>query len=250
MRNKITFHHIPSYQICNPDISNILVKFADFYHPDLSITIHITNLDDIGIVFSGIIPDGLLEIIKYLPNIKYLQFNDDIKIDEMMKEKISDNIITRTFHTFHQNDDIIRMGIHQLFSTVHYSKVLFIGGECYLYPYLVKPDKYEIYTDSYDIYMTAQANHKTTVSYLVNYHNCHIGDLDYDACILNTSIKGLTLHLNQIINNSGIPIIYIVSCSEKSFLKDYKLLTNYNLENQTKFENHGFTVFVNLLFKK
>lgn len=223
MRNKICFSGKPNLSLCNIELRQTLELFVDYFNDNLTVTINITNMKDIGIELIGEIEIELINLITIIPNLQYFSINDKEIINHDMKELIAYKTILRSFKTFHQNDDIIRHSIHSYFSTISASRVLCIGGECYIYPYLIKDIQYfQLYTDNIDIYNTCIINHNKGQQ--IDYNFFELADIDFDIAILNVSIKGLTKYMANQLLKYNIKELYLVSCSPKSFNKDYQIL--------------------------
>jgi hypothetical protein len=78
--------------------------------------------------------------------------------DELVRERICGYTITRLFQTFHQNDDDVRERLYPYLigqiGTKQRSKLVLIGGECYIYDVLFRPyfDHICIYRYAIDCY--------------------------------------------------------------------------------------------------
>lgn len=144
--------------------------------------------------------------------------------DEFVYETICGYQIKRLFHTFHQNDDIIRDQLYpkimELYKPV--DNLLLIGGECYIYGKILKYEKCDIYTDFESIYLDAKRNCDANV-YLIDYKK-HKNFGKYDMCIVNIGIKNL-------IDTFSIDcIIFYISCNSNETFENYKIIEVYNIE--------------------
>ncbi len=158
---------------------------------------------------------------------KYLrerEFTDGETYSFDFSEIIIDGIkIYKEENTFHQNDDNIQKELYNILFPIlmrGYGNVLFIGGECYVFSYIVNAKNIFCYSDSLPIINSCIKNRENIVSKLVNYNNFHIPNIKYDLCILNVGIKGLGKFLSNYISKLQIKENFYISCNEKSFIRD------------------------------
>lgn len=147
--------------------------------------------------------------------------------DELVTERICGYTITRLFQTFHQNDDDVRERLYpyliKKIGTTRRSKLVLIGGECYIYGILFRPyfDHICIYTDMPSIAIDARRNCPDAVVELVDYDALAQMRLTCSVCIINVGKQGIVDRL-QIDCKNGDNSIFYVSC-KREHLKDIKL---------------------------
>jgi hypothetical protein len=140
--------------------------------------------------------------------------------DELVREQICGYTITRLFQTFHQNDDDVRERLYSYLigqiGTTRRSKLVLIGGECYIYGVLFRPyfDHICIYTDMPSIAIDARRNCPDAVVELVDYDALAQMRLTCSACIINVGKQGIVDRLQM-----DTSTIFYVSCKQETFKK-------------------------------
>ena len=166
-----------------------------------------------------------------------LQSGTDSKIYTQTGELVTDHIcghkITRLFQTFHQNDDDVRDLLYPYLvgqiGTQRRSKLLLIGGECYLYGVLFRPyfDEICIYTDMPSIAIDARRNCPDALVYLVDYDKLAQMRLTCSVCIINVGKQGIVDRLQIECNDN----IFYVSCKQETF-KRYKIVQTFQISKK------------------
>lgn len=199
--------------------------------------------------------EKLIEYIlkSYLEEAKciYLEINKIIHKAEKFKD-----ILNLEYHplSFRQPDDTIRKWIIQFFQNEFYElkanigrweTAFCIGGECTLFgKILSRIHRKYFLTDFQSIYDDLKYNYSDKPDNLgtldntgnpenilqIDYKNCSIDwekyncNLGKSIIIANTGYQGLGENLSSEIGNSGANRIYIISCNETSFQKDFAIL--------------------------
>lgn len=151
--------------------------------------------------------------------------------DELVTERICGYTITRLFQTFHQNDDDVRERLYpyliKKIGTTRRSKLVLIGGECYIYGILFRPyfDHICIYTDMPSIAIDARRNCPDAVVELVDYDALAQMRLTCSVCIINVGKQGIVDRL-QIDCKNGDNSIFYVSCKKETF-KRYQIVETF-----------------------
>jgi len=170
-------------------------------------------------------------------------FIDVIKINELDNNDELDNneldiSISYNPKSFIQPDDTIRYGfIHYLLLErkdilQENIKLFLIGGECVLFGKLFNKNHKTFYTDFESIYNDCKYNHPEYQTHLINYNTCNIAFGINSIIIANTGYQGLGINLSNNILLSQCHYIYIISCNENSFQKDFKILSgNYKIDS-------------------
>ena len=210
---------------------------------------------------SEILSKQLIDYIlkSYLEDVKcvYLEINKIIHKEAKFKD-----ILELVYHplSFRQPDDIIRNWIIQFFQNEFYQvganididsdsnrweTLICIGGECTLFGKILSsiPKKYFL-TDFQSIYDDLKYNYSDkpdnpgTLDNTGNPENIlqidyktvsldwekYICDLGKSVIIANTGYQGLGENLSSEIGNSRANRIFIISCNENSFQKDFAIL--------------------------
>lgn len=155
---------------------------------------------------------------------------------ELVTESICDHTITRLFYTFHQNDDDVRDRLYpyliKKIGTQQRSKLLLIGGECYIYGVLFRPyfDEICIYTDMPSIAIDSRRNCPDAVVELVDYDNLAQMRLTCSACIINVGKRGVVDRL-QIECKNGDNSIFYVSCKQETFER-YQIVETFQVSKK------------------
>ena len=147
-----------------------------------------------------------------------------MQTDELVTDHICGHKITRLFQTFHQNDDDVRDLLYPYLvgqiGTHRRSKLLLIGGECYVYGVLFRPyfDEICIYTDIPSIAIDSRRNCPDAMVELVDYDALAQMRLTCSACIINVGKRGVVDRLQIECKDS----IFYVSCKQETF-KRYQI---------------------------
>jgi tRNA/tmRNA/rRNA uracil-C5-methylase (TrmA/RlmC/RlmD family) len=251
-RNKVVLNNLDiDYNILQLNIKLIIqfyIKSIDFD----SLIIQCTNQNDVGIEIIG---QNIQQFKNIKMNLKYLKINDDIFIQDYLSEIYFDIEIKRSFNSFHQNDESIRIQIYEILKSnicIKYDTFYFIGGEMYLYGKLFF-DNYVnpyFYSDYSSIIHDTKLNNPNFISniHLIDYNNCTLHD-NYlkNIMLVNNGKNGLGKHLCNEIIRLGVSKIIIISCNKKSFNKDYNVLKNhYNITNEYIISSN-YTIFIYIL---
>ena len=213
----------------------------------------------------------LIEYIlkSYLEEAKcvYLEINKIIHKQEKFKD-----ILDLEYHplSFRQPDDTIRKWIIQFITKEancdRLQTAFCIGGECTLFGKIFSsiPKKYFL-TDFQSIYDDLKYNYKDNTDNTYNfatldnilridYKTCSIDweknnfDLGKSVIIANTGYQGLGENLSSEIGNSGANRIYIISCNETSFQKDFGILgKRYMIDRKIEVRTN-YSVWIYKLF--
>jgi tRNA/tmRNA/rRNA uracil-C5-methylase (TrmA/RlmC/RlmD family) len=235
-RNKVILNNLDiDYNILQLNIKLIIqfyIKSIDFQ----SITIQCTNQNDVGIEIIG---QNITNIENM--NLKYLKINDDVFIQDYLTENYYNIEIKRSFDSFHQNDEAIRIQLYDILKSIiiiKYDTFYFIGGEMYLYGkiFINNYNNAYFYSDYPSIIHDTKINNPNFISniFLINYNNCTLHD-NYlkNIMLINNGKNGLGKHLCNEIIRLNINKIIIISCNKKSFNKDYNILKDYyNITNE------------------
>ena len=152
---------------------------------------------------------------------------------KLVTDHICGHTITRLFQTFHQNDDDVRDLLYPYLvgqiGTHRRSKLLLIGGECYLYGVLFRPyfDEICIYTDMPSIAIDARRNCPDAVVELVDYGALAQMRLTCAACIINVGKRGIVDRLQIECKDS----IFYVSCKQETF-KRYQIVQTFQISKK------------------
>lgn len=153
--------------------------------------------------------------------------------DDLVTDHICGYTITRLFQTFHQNDDDVRDLLYpyliKKIGTQLRSKLLLIGGECYIYGVLFRPyfDEICIYTDMPSIAIDSRRNCPDAVVELVDYDALAQMQLTCSACIINVGKQGVVDRLQIECKKN----IFYVSCKKETF-KRYKIVETFQVSKK------------------
>ena len=234
LRNKIKI----SYKQHITCVNSIQLSIIQFLHNLIefkTLSVQITNCNDIGIEIHLNDDQHIFNTIRlYIEslqlNIKYFSINETIYCNDMMVEKYYNQIIIRSPKSFHQTDDNIRNTLYDIMmqNVKKCQTMYFIGGEMYLYGKIMS-DKYTdgyFYSDYKSIVSDTMMNIQTSNIFLVDYKLCTLIKTDDPVAqmIINNGKTGLGTNLcNQILDNN-INTLFIISCNQKSFCRDYQIL--------------------------
>lgn len=196
----------------------------------------------------------------------YLEItNNNTKTKTIHKDGKYHDILELDYHplSFRQPDDNIRHTIISFFQNEikfldTLATIVFIGGECTLFGKVfskifskIFSDKLEIHsrhyflTDFQSIYDDLKYNYSNSENIsLIDYKTCSLEWEKYTGsegmCIIaNTGYQGLGANLANELTRSGSAVIYIISCNQTSFQKDFAILeTNYFIERKTEIKTN------------
>jgi len=187
----------------------------------------------------------------------YLEINKIIHKDGKFHD-----ILELDYHplSFRQPDDNIRHTIITYFqeeyanikrqNTTLQNTFIYIGGECTLFGRVFGKDL-EIHsrdyfiTDFQSIYNDLKYNYSNLENImLIDYKTCSLEWQKYSnsegMCIIaNTGYQGLGVNLSHELTRSRSDVIYIISCNESSFQKDFAMLeTHYFIKRKTEIKTN------------
>lgn len=208
----------------------------------------------------------------------YLEIKNIVKQNKKQSDTIIHkagkfkDILELEYHplSFRQPDDTIRNWIIQFLTKEancgRWETLICIGGECTLFGKILSsiPKKYFL-TDFQSIYDDLKYNYKDNTDNTYNfatldnilridYKTCSIDwekyncDLGKSVIIANTGYQGLGENLSSEIGNSGANRIYIISCNETSFQKDFGILgKRYMIDRKIEIRTN-YSVWIYKLF--
>ena len=215
-------------------INNIILENND------RINIQITNLGDWSINFSikKDLSQNIITLLNEDIKLKYLEVNK-IVLKNLYLEKIYFyKIIKRSAYSFHQNDENIRKilyyNLYKFISSITFNEIIFLGGEMYLFGTIINSEKKYFYSDYKSIVDdTINNNINSNDVELVNYEDKKINIKNGDIILINNGKSGLGSNLCKKILENDYEWIVIISCNNKSFEKDYKILNvKYKIINK------------------
>lgn len=188
----------------------------------------------------------------------YLEINKIIH-----KNRKYHDILELDYHplSFRQPDDNIRNTIITYFQK-EYNQLqqvantfIYIGGECTLFGRvfgnkLENHSRYYFITDFQSIYDDLKYNYSNSENsnseniMLIDYKTCSLEWEKYSCgmgmCIIaNTGYQGLGINLSQELTLSRSDVIYIISCNETSFQKDFAILeTHYFIKRKIEIKTN------------
>ncbi len=234
-------------------IENLFMKNNIILENNEKINIQITNLGDWSINFS-IKKDLLQNIINFLNEdikLKYLEINKIVIKNSYLEEIYFNKIIKRSAYSFHQNDENIRKilydNIYKFILSIKFNEIIFIGGEMYLFGTIINSEKKYFYSDYKSIVDDTIINDiNSNYVELVNYEDKKINIKNGDIILINNGKSGLGNNLCKKILENDYEWIVIISCNNKSFENDYKILNiKYKIIN--RFEIYT-NYLINLIF--
>lgn len=176
------------------------------------------------------------DINKFISHLTYFKINNNVIKNDFMYELFFNNYIIRSACSFHQNDNNIRVKLyHCIINDIKYVKnMYYIGGEMYLFGKILN-DRYEFgyfYSDFESIILDCYMNNNyfNNEIFLVDYTNCELfspNDNDTKCVIINIGKNGIRKHLCNELIRLNFDTIFIISCHEKNFTKDYDILKAY-----------------------
>ncbi len=234
-------------------IENLFMKNNIILENNDKINIQITNLGDWSINFS-IKKDLLQNIINFLNEdikLKYLEINKIVIKNSYLEEIYFNKIIKRSAYSFHQNDENIRKilytNLYKFILSIKFNEIIFIGGEMYLFGTIINSEKKYFYSDYKSIVDDTIINDiNSNYVELVNYEDKKINIKNGDIILINNGKSGLGNNLCKKILENDYEWIVIISCNNKSFENDYKILNiKYKIIN--RFEIYT-NYLINLIF--
>lgn len=228
-------------------LNNIILENND------KINIQITNTNDWSIIFNlkNEITTNIITTLYEDIKLKYLEINKIVLKNLYLEEIYFDKIIKRSAFSFHQNDENIRKilydNIYKFVFSKNFKKIIFLGGEMYLYGKIIDADQKYFYSDYKSIVDdTILNNINSKYVKLIDYADKSIKIESGNMILVNNGKSGLGINLCQKILENEYEWIIIISCNNKSFENDYKILNmKYKIINKLEiFTNY----LINLIF--
>ena len=228
-------------------LNNIILENND------KINIQITNTNDWSIIFNlkNEITTNIITTLYEDIKLKYFEINKLVLKNLYLEEIYFDKIIKRSAYSFHQNDESIRKilydNIYKFALSKNFKKIIFLGGEMYLYGKIIDTDQKYFYSD-YKSIVDDTVHNNINLKYvkLIDYENKDIKIESGDMILVNNGKSGLGINLCQKILENEYEWIIIISCNNKSFENDYEILNmKYKIINKLEiFTNY----LINLIF--
>lgn len=244
-RNKIIFRKNVQYDILNENLLNKIKQYENIFLNDWTFEIQITNTHQ-----------WTLKIYTHSNNYLYYDFDDDLIYLEVnniilinknncilfdtIKVNLNEIQIFRHKDSFHQNDSNIGNYLYEaIINQINFNIFdigVFIGGEMVLFGLLLLENYLNgyFYSDFESIVNDAKVNCFNNVE-LIDYDSCNINisqKYKTSFCICNTGKSGLGKNLSNNILKLKFDTIFIVSCNEKSFTRDFEILKNNYVINK------------------
>ena len=228
-------------------INNIILENDD------KINIQITNLSDWSLIFKikNEIYKNIITTLCADIKLKYLEINKKVLKNLYLEEIYFNKKIKRSAISFHQNDENIRKilydNIYKFVLTKDFKKIIFLGGEMYLFGIIINSDQKYFYSDYKSIVDDTIINDiNSKYVKLIDYTDKNIKIECGDLILVNNGKSGLGINLCEKILENNYKWIIIISCNNKSFENDYKLLNKkYKIINKLEiFTNY----LINLYF--
>lgn len=198
-----------------------------------------------------LIPFLILRSFLNITNCKYIEINNKVHKNGFYKD-----ILSLEYHplSFRQPDDSIREYMipwfQKQFQEIYYNynsridNIILFGGECVLLGKILSSysGKQMFYTDFPSIYGDIKRNYRNPWVELINYdqwqikeYTCllkHLDKLAIRLCVINTGFKGMGDNLATQINLFKADIIFVISCNETSWNKDWHILQKVYIEKE------------------
>ena len=208
--------------------------------------------------YDGECEKDIIEKIMEDCNLVYLEINKTIFRNEFMEEKINNVLIKYNPLSFRQSDDSIKYKIYEIlkeygkFKHIYCQNLYFIGGEMVFYSKLFQNlNQVYMITDYETIYEDAKRNSaKYDKIFMIDYDKDELirpESIDNFTLIANTSKQGLGKKLSEEIVKLGIQTVFIISCNQKSFYKDFEILKKKYVINKTFEIKTNYIVTIYLL---
>lgn len=257
-RNKICFSGNPDFNSLSKLLNVSLFKVIQFFSTLIDFT-HITcqfestNYGDVCLEINTINP---IDHAKFIDHIQFLKINNIILKNNFVKDLIFGFTIIRSPLSFHQNDNNIRYPLYTTITTIcanmtqNIDNLYFIGGEMYIFGVILK----KFYNCAY-FYSDYQSIVDDTLKNIPNQKNCHLIDYknlkfnnysekkdccSYNIALINNGKAGFGKELcNEILRSGIFNKIFIISCNQKSFDRDFNILkSKYFIDKQFTFETN------------
>jgi len=226
----------------------------------------LTNTSVLGNTKNELLIKILLRSFLDAKNCCYLEINGRIYWNGVYKDILSLEYDPRSFR---QPDDSIREYLIKWFQNTipresgksrEWDTIIFFGGECTLLGKILSgySKKQYFYTDYPSIYGDIKRNYKNPCVELIDYKNWKISrnglvndssNLDC-CCIVNTGYQGMGVNLAQEICKMNSAEIYVISCNQDSWAKDWVILMeSYKLLEQVEIRTN-YSVWIYKLSKQ
>ena len=220
------------YSITNSHIHKI-IQFLKKYDFDKKTYITIQgNEYNYGLIIKNSNITDLTEVCQ-LFYISFLEINDIVIYNNKYLDIIKGTIIFRNIKSFHQTDDTIKDVLYDVIlqECNNYEELVCLGGEMYIFSKILNYKKIMCYSDFESIVEDTKFNLMTDKNIqLVSYDTFIFSLRNYHTCaIINTGKTGMTKNICENINKNKISKVVVISCNEKSFVKDMSMLKNYIL---------------------
>ncbi len=202
-----------------------------------------------------LIKKNILQSFLNVKNCCYLEINGCIYRNGLYKDILS---LEYDPLSFRQPDDSIRDYLIKWFQnnvSRGWDNIIFFGGECTLLGKILSgySTKQYFFTDFPSIYNDILRNYKNPCVELIDYK---IWELKIDfadmrkCCIVNTGYQGMDTHLALEICKIGADEIYVISCNQDSWDKNWLILQqSYNLLEQVEIRTN-YSVWIYKLSRK
>jgi len=224
-----------------------IIQFLKKYHFDEKTYITIQgNEYNYGLIIKNSNITDLTEVCQMF-YISFLEINDVIIYNNKYLDIIKGTIIFRNIKSFHQTDDTIKDVLYDVIleECNNYEELLCLGGEMYIFSKILNYKKIMCYSDFESIVEDTKFNLITdTNAQLVSYDTCIFSLISYHTCaIINTGKTGMTKNICENINKNKISKVVVISCNEKSFVKDLLMLKNYVLTKKISVNYVSINIF-------
>lgn len=235
LRNKISLFLNDNVNIIIPEIQLLIHFFRNNISKNPYITIQITNMNDISLIFiCDFTEHDICHILNIIPhNTRYLCINNVNYINHRLRETYFDTIIYRSSNSFHQCDENIRIYLYNEIKKIfeiQYDTFIFVGGEMYIFGKLFVNNTKIFYSDFASIVNDTKINIDTKYIYQVDYSTITLTipehTYQYGSAILINTNNGITERLCQQIFEHNIKYVYIISCKYNAIIKNIKMLSN------------------------
>lgn len=192
-------------------------------------------------------------------NCCYLEINGRIHQKKTYQDILSLEYDPRSFR---QPDDSIRDYIIQWFQrnvSGGWNTMIFFGGECVLLGKILSGHSklQYFYTDFPSIYDDIQRNYKAPLAELIDYKEWKANtqwEIDFPdiqrCCIVNTGYQGMGEHLAIEICRIAANEIYVISCNQESWERDFIVLNAYyNLQERIEIRTN-YSVWIYKLSRR
>jgi hypothetical protein len=241
-----TFMHFNVTQLNDIDITILHRLICSFFQFLTSVDFFSHHLEDnfsmkivtdnfnIGIVISTnniekikLCVDFIMSIVVE-KNISYFKINNVVYLNNKFIDLYN---IKKDFDTFTIRDNNIRYKVHQfVFDNFNnYQKVLFIGGESYVYANVLNFSEATCVVNYQNLLPITEKNIK---SYLFDYQKIDVSVLpqNFEICIIHEK-DILEKNTIKYINNLNLQKLCIITCNPKNFIK-YSTKLKYSIQKE------------------